>query len=117
MNLRMFLKQMRFNRKYNSKTLAEKLGISVPYYNMIENGTRDLTIPLIKNIVTVLELTPIQEGMLKEHANLKEYRFVKKQYNKSQQEILHALNINIENLTEEKCRKIISLLNEGRKSK
>lgn len=117
MNLRMFLKQMRFNRKLNAKTLASKLGISTTYYSMIENGTRDLTLPLIKNIVTVLELTPIQEGMLKEHANLKEFRFVKKLYNKPQQEVLHALNINIENLTDEKCKKIIALLNEGRKSK
>ena len=57
--MREWLKQKRLENKMSQQNVAEKLGITQQYYNLIECGERkkDLDVPLIVNLSEILGIT------------------------------------------------------------
>lgn len=52
------LKEIRNKNKYTTKIMAEKLGISKPFYCQIENGVRRLSYDMAVRIANVFDLKP-----------------------------------------------------------
>lgn len=52
------LKQIRVQNKYTTKVMAEKLGISKPFYSQIENQNRRLTYEMAIKISNIFNLKP-----------------------------------------------------------
>ena len=52
------LKQIRVQNKYTTKVMAEKLGISKPFYSQIENPNRRLTSEMALKISNIFNLKP-----------------------------------------------------------
>lgn len=52
------LKQIRNQNKYTTKIMAEKLGISKPFYSQIENQNRRLTYEMAIKISNIFNLKP-----------------------------------------------------------
>ena len=52
------LKQIRVQNKYTTKIMAEKLGISKPFYSQIENQNRRLTYEMAIKISNIFNLKP-----------------------------------------------------------
>lgn len=55
------LKKLRKARKWSQKLLAEKLGVSTPYVNHLENGNRD---PSMKTFVKIARVFGVSPGSL-----------------------------------------------------
>ncbi len=56
MNLK--LKQTRQEKGYTTKYMAEKLGISKPFYSQIENNKRSLSYKMAVKIADILKTKP-----------------------------------------------------------
>ena len=56
MNLK--LKQTRQKKGYTAKYMAEKLGISKPFYSQIENNKRSLSYNMAVKIADILKTKP-----------------------------------------------------------
>ena len=52
------LKEMRKKKNYTMKDMAEKLGISKPFYSQLENGTRKLSYPMAVKIASIFKVRP-----------------------------------------------------------
>lgn len=52
------LKQLRLKNKYTTKMMAEKLGISKPFYSQIENQNRRLSYEMAIKISKIFGLKP-----------------------------------------------------------
>lgn len=52
--MRKWLKQVRENHELSQKEAAEKIGISYPHYNFIENGDRRPSPEVAKRIAEIL---------------------------------------------------------------
>ena len=52
------LKQLRIKNKYTTKMMAEKLGISKPFYSQIENQNRRLSYEMAIKISKIFRLKP-----------------------------------------------------------
>lgn len=51
------MKYYREKKGFTQQIMAEKLGIAVSTYNMIENGKRGISLSIAKNISLLLETT------------------------------------------------------------
>ena len=60
------LRIIRINSGDSAKQMADKLGISVPYLNAIENGRRDVPNDLIEKVVSSYPLSERDQSNLKE---------------------------------------------------
>ena len=60
------LRIIRINSGDSAKQMAEKLGISVPYLNAIENGRRDVPNDLLEKIISAYPLSERDVSNLKE---------------------------------------------------
>ena len=56
MNLK--LKQTRQKKGYTTKYMAEKLGVSKPFYSQIENNKRSLSYKMAVKIADILKTKP-----------------------------------------------------------
>ncbi len=56
--MRSKLKELRTKKKLTSKAMAEKLGISIPFYSQIENRQRRLTYDMAVRIATIFKQKP-----------------------------------------------------------
>lgn len=52
------LKQLRTKNKYTTQLMAEKLGISKPFYSQIENHKRRLSYEMAIKIANIFKLKP-----------------------------------------------------------
>lgn len=52
------LKEKRYAKKYTNKMMAEKLGISKPFYCQLENGTRKLSYEMAVKIAHIFNVKP-----------------------------------------------------------
>lgn len=52
------LRQIRVKNKYTTKIMAEKLGISKPFYSQLENQNRRLTYEMAIKISNIFNLKP-----------------------------------------------------------
>ena len=52
------LKQLRLKKKISYKEMADRLGISKPYYWQLENGTRRITYDMAIKIAGFFKTTP-----------------------------------------------------------
>ena len=52
------LKEIRYENKYTTKIMAEKLGISKPFYCQVENGVRRLSYDMAVRIAMIFGLKP-----------------------------------------------------------
>ncbi len=59
-NLKMKLKKIREERHYTQEYIAKKLGISIRAYSKIERGETQLTINRLKEISTILNVSPFE---------------------------------------------------------
>lgn len=87
------LRIIRINSEDSAKQMAEKLEISVPYLNAIENGRRDVPNDLLEKIVSAYPLSA------RDQANLKEALVTTKD----------RVKINLTELGEKKRRVIMAL--------
>ncbi len=53
--MREWLKQLRKEKRYAPKVIAEKCGITRNYYDLIETGKRNPSVVLAQKIATLLE--------------------------------------------------------------
>ncbi len=60
------LRIIRINSGDSAKEMAEKLGISVPYLNAIENGRRDIPNGMAETVIRVYNLSERDQANLKE---------------------------------------------------
>lgn len=60
------LRIIRINSGDSAKQMAEKLGISVPYLNAIENGRRDVPNDLLEKIISAYPLSERDQSNLRE---------------------------------------------------
>lgn len=60
------LRIIRINSGDTAKAMADKLGISVPYLNAIENGRRDIPNDLTEKVITVYKLSEKDQQNIKE---------------------------------------------------
>lgn len=52
------LKELRGRKKYTTKQMSEKLGISKPFYCQLENRTRRLSYEMAIKIAAIFKLKP-----------------------------------------------------------
>lgn len=52
------LKELRQKKKYTTKQMSERLGISKPYYCQLENRTRRLSYEMAIKIAAIFKLKP-----------------------------------------------------------
>ncbi len=52
------LKEMRKKKHYTTSVMAEKLGISKPFYSQLENGSRKLSYPMAVKIASIFQVKP-----------------------------------------------------------
>ena len=52
------LKEMRKKKHYTASIMAEKLGISKPFYSQLENGSRKLSYPMAVKIASIFQVKP-----------------------------------------------------------
>lgn len=52
------LKELRSRKKYTTKQMSEKLGISKPFYCQLENRTRRLSYEMAIKIAAIFKLKP-----------------------------------------------------------
>lgn len=52
------LKELRTKKKFTSKMMAERLGISIPFYSQIENRQRRLTYDMAIKIADIFKQRP-----------------------------------------------------------
>lgn len=52
------LKEIRYENKYTTKIMAEKLGISKAFYCQVENGVRRLSYDMAVRIASIFGLKP-----------------------------------------------------------
>lgn len=52
------LKELRKKKKYTTQIMAEKIGISKPFYCQIENGTRRLSYRMAVEIAAIFHKKP-----------------------------------------------------------
>jgi len=52
------LKEIRLKHNYSSKYMADKIGISKPYYSQIETGKRNLSYDMAIKIAKIFKLKP-----------------------------------------------------------
>lgn len=57
--MRDWIKKLRLEKNYTQSSVAEKLGISQSYYNLIENGERQkkLSMVLVQKLIEVFGVT------------------------------------------------------------
>lgn len=57
--MRDWIKKLRLEKNYTQSSVAEKLGISQSYYNLIENGERQkkLSMELVQKLIEVFGVT------------------------------------------------------------
>lgn len=68
------LKEIRYQKKYTTQIMADKLGISKAFYCQIENGVRRLSYDMAVRISKVFNLSP-DELFLADHLEYKkEYK-------------------------------------------
>ena len=60
------LRIIRINSGDTAKAMADKLGISVPYLNAIENGRRDIPSDLTDKVINVYSLSEKDQKNIKE---------------------------------------------------
>lgn len=60
------LRIIRINSGDTAKAMADKLGISVPYLNAIENGRRDIPNDLTDKVITAYKLSERDKQNIKE---------------------------------------------------
>lgn len=60
------LRIIRINSGDTAKAMADKLGISVPYLNAIENGRRDIPSDLTDKVINVYDLSEKDQKNIKE---------------------------------------------------
>ena len=60
------LRIIRINSGDSAKEMAEKLGISAPYLNAIENGRRDIPNGLAETVISVYSLSERDQSNLRE---------------------------------------------------
>ena len=60
------LRIIRINSGDTAKAMADKLGISVPYLNAIENGRRDIPNDLADKVISAYELSDKDKQKIKE---------------------------------------------------
>ncbi len=51
-----FIKEARLKKRMTQTEIARLIGVSQPYYNLIENGMRNVDLSLAMNLCRVLEL-------------------------------------------------------------
>lgn len=56
--MRSKLKELRTKKKLTSKVMAEKLGISIPFYSQLENRQRRLTYDMAIKIADIFKQKP-----------------------------------------------------------
>lgn len=52
------LKELRIKKKYTTEDMAEKLGISKPFYCQLENRNRKLSYPMAIKIAQIFKKKP-----------------------------------------------------------
>lgn len=58
MNMSNYLKELRCHKKYTTKQMSERLGISKPFYCQLENRTRRLSYAMAIKISAIFDLKP-----------------------------------------------------------
>lgn len=56
--MRSKLKELRTKKKITSRVMAEKLGISIPFYSQLENRQRRLTYDMAVKIADIFKTRP-----------------------------------------------------------
>ena len=64
------LRIIRINSGDTAKTMADKLGISVPYLNAIENGRRDIPSDLTDKVINVYTLSEKDQKNIKDKVKI-----------------------------------------------
>jgi len=55
-NIGVVIRRLRREKRITQKQLADELGISVPYINLIENNRRNITVPILIKIANLFNL-------------------------------------------------------------
>lgn len=112
------LRIIRINTGDSAKQMAEKLGISAPYLNAIENGRRDIPNGMVDNVMSVYNLSE------RDRANLKEALVASKDRvkidltelgEKKRRVILALAQDDVDGATLEEICKLVNVKNGGRK--
>ena len=108
------LRIIRINSDDSAKQMADKLGISVPYLNAIENGRRDVPADLLEKVISAYPLSERDKNNLKEAliATKDRVKIDLTELGDKQRRVIMALAK--DEIDEETLERICDLVNKGK---